>query len=102
EMDGIELLRLLGERKCKAGIVLMSGSGKRIVESAGQLAQVLGLSIVGNLHKPFRLAELEEVLKKQAQPEVTPAEEHTLPLVFRNEKLRRAIERGEFVLHYQP
>ena len=29
EMDGVELLRLLGEQKCKAGIVLMSGVGKR-------------------------------------------------------------------------
>jgi CheY-like chemotaxis protein len=47
EMDGIQLLRLLGERKCKTGIVLMSGVGKRILESAEQFAQILGLSIVG-------------------------------------------------------
>jgi len=102
EMDGIELLRLLGERKCKTGIVLMSGSGKRIVETAGQLAQVLGLSIVGFLNKPFRLAELEEVLQKQAEPEAPPVVNQTPPLVFPNEELRRAIERDEFVLHYQP
>ena len=68
EMDGVELLRLLGEQKCKAGIVLMSGVGKRILETAEQLAQVLGLSIVGHLQKPFRLAELEEVLTTQAKP----------------------------------
>ena len=102
EMDGIEMLRLLGERKCKTGIVLMSGSGKRIVETAGQLAQVLGLSIVGFLHKPFRLAELEEVLQKQAEPEAPPVVNKTPPVAFPNEELRRAIERDEFVLHYQP
>jgi DNA-binding response OmpR family regulator len=54
DKDGVELLRLLGELKCKAGIVLMSGVGKRTMESAGQLAQALGLSIVGELQKPFR------------------------------------------------
>ena len=69
DMDGIELLRLLGERKCKAGIVLVSGVGKRVMETAGQLAQVLGLNILGHLQKPFRLAELEEVLKQHAAPE---------------------------------
>jgi len=63
ETDGIQLLRLLGKRKCKAGIVLMSGVGKRTVESAEQLAHVLGLSIVGHLHKPFQLGELEEELQ---------------------------------------
>jgi len=36
DMDGIEMLRLLGKRKCKAGIVLMSGVGERTLESAAQ------------------------------------------------------------------
>jgi CheY-like chemotaxis protein len=101
EMDGIELLRLLGERKCKSSIVLMSGVGKRVMETAEQLAQVLGLSVVGHLEKPFRLAELEEALtrsvKLAALPMVQPSAQITS-----NEELRTAIERNEFVLHYQP
>jgi DNA-binding response OmpR family regulator len=51
EMDGVELLRLLGKRNCKAGIVLISAVGKRIIESARQSAQPLGLSVVGYLQK---------------------------------------------------
>ena len=53
DMDGVELLRLLAQQKCQAGIILISGTGKRIIESAGQLAQGLGLTIVGNLQKPL-------------------------------------------------
>jgi EAL domain-containing protein (putative c-di-GMP-specific phosphodiesterase class I)/CheY-like chemotaxis protein len=102
KMDGVELLRLLGEQKCKAGIVLMSGVGKRTLESAGQLAQVLGLSIVGNLQKPFRLADLEEVLRRHAELEPTPIARHIPQLVIEKVELLRAIERQEFVLYYQP
>jgi len=101
EIDGVELLRLLGEQKCKAGIVLMSGVGKRVRETAGQLAQILGLSIVGHLQKPFRLAELEEVLERSAWPSNWPVvpPDGQFP---QNEELRTAIEHNRFVLHYQP
>lgn len=101
-MDGIELLRLLAERKCKAGIVLMSGSGMRIIETAVQLAQVLGLSIAGYLHKPFRLTELEQVLQKHAVPETLPVAKPVPEVLFQKEELQRAIERDEFAIYYQP
>jgi EAL domain-containing protein (putative c-di-GMP-specific phosphodiesterase class I) len=101
-MDGVELLRLLGERKCKAGIVLMSGVGKRTLESAGQLAQVLGLSIAGHLHKPFRLTELEDVFQKQAERETLLVTQQSPQIAIQKEELCHAIERDQFVLHYQP
>jgi EAL domain-containing protein (putative c-di-GMP-specific phosphodiesterase class I)/ActR/RegA family two-component response regulator len=101
-LDGIELLRLLGQQKCAAGIILMSGVGKRVLETAGQLAQVLGLSIAGHLQKPFRLAELEALLAKVARPVASPTVQLSAQPVTPNEELRNAIDRNEFVLHYQP
>jgi EAL domain-containing protein (putative c-di-GMP-specific phosphodiesterase class I) len=104
EMDGIELLRRLGERKCKSGIVLMSAVGKRTMESAGQLAQVLGLSIVGNLEKPFPRGELEQVMRRlphpapEAPPDVHPSPEFKVD----KEELKSAIVHDEFVVYYQP
>ena len=61
EVDGVEILRLLGEHGCRAGIVVMSGVGKRIIESAESLATTLGLSIVDHLVKPFSIAQLGRV-----------------------------------------
>ena len=101
DMDGIELLRLLGEQKCKASIVLMSGVDKRGLETAAQLAQVLGLSLVGHLQKPFRLAELEGILARSVEPATLPIVQPGAQIT-QNEELRSAIERDEFVLHYQP
>ena len=102
ELDGVELLRQLGEQKCKAGIILMSGSAKRIIEAAGQLAHALGLTIVGHLQKPFRLAELEKVLAKHADAEAPAIARQDVRVIIRKEELRQAIARDEFVLHYQP
>jgi EAL domain-containing protein (putative c-di-GMP-specific phosphodiesterase class I) len=101
-MDGVELLRLLAQQKCQAGIILISGTGKRIIESAGQLAQALGLTIVGNLQKPFRLAELEKALDQRTDVEEVATARQDSRVVIRKEEIRGAILRDEFVLHYQP
>src|ERR1700760_1425821 len=69
EMDGIEILRLLGERNCKARIVLMSGINIRVIETAKKLAQSLGLSVVGHLQKPFPIGQLQELLLANLGPE---------------------------------
>jgi CheY-like chemotaxis protein len=61
-MDGFQLLTLLGQRHCRAGIVLMSGVGERVLENADQQARALGLFVLGHLRKPFRLADLEAML----------------------------------------
>jgi EAL domain-containing protein (putative c-di-GMP-specific phosphodiesterase class I) len=101
-IDGVQLLRLLGKQKCKARIVLMSALGKRTIESAGQLAQVLGLSIVGSLTKPFRRDELEEVLRTLPIPEAPPNVHPRSQFAVKKEELQNAIERDEFVVYYQP
>ena len=100
DMDGVELLRLLGQQKCQAGIILMSGTGKRIIESAAQLAQALGLSIAsGHLQKPFRLAELEKLLDQHIPSEEAPTARQDNRIVFRRDELRRAVLHDQFVLH---
>jgi len=101
-IDGIELLRVLSQRGCKVRIVLISGSGKRIIETAVQLVRSLGLSVIGFLQKPFRLAELEIFLKTHATPAAAPVANRTPLTIITDDELRRAIELDEFVLYYQP
>jgi EAL domain-containing protein (putative c-di-GMP-specific phosphodiesterase class I)/FixJ family two-component response regulator len=101
-IDGVELLRLLGQRRCRADIVLISGVGKRIIETAEELAFAHGLSTVGHLEKPFRVTDLEEILKKHAQSIAAPITRPKSSIAVDDTDLRKAIERDEFVLHYQP
>ncbi len=102
KMDGVELLRLLAQRQCKAGIVLVSGTGNRVIETAAELTQSLGLSIIGHLNKHFRITELEAVLQLQALPAAPPVVNETSEPIPQDEELYRAIRQDEFILYYQP
>jgi EAL domain-containing protein (putative c-di-GMP-specific phosphodiesterase class I)/ActR/RegA family two-component response regulator len=102
EMDGIEILRLLGEKKCKARIVLMSGINIRVIETAKKLAQTLGLAVVGHLQKPFPITKLKDLLSANLDPEAPNTYREIPQFDFPDHELQQAFERNEFVLHYQP
>jgi len=99
-VDGVELLRILGGQKCTVPIVLMSGVGARILETAVSLAKSLGLTVAGHLRKPFRIAELDILL--DLAPEPKKAVQATEDLCLQDHELARALLQDEFVLHYQP
>lgn len=61
-MDGVEVLRRLAGAGCDAALVLTSGTGQRVLESARATAAERGLSVVGVLPKPFRPAVLRQIL----------------------------------------
>jgi EAL domain-containing protein (putative c-di-GMP-specific phosphodiesterase class I)/CheY-like chemotaxis protein len=102
EMDGIEILRLLGERNCKARIILMSGINIRVIETAKKLAQSLGLTVIGHLQKPFPIPQLQQMLSANFAPDKPATSEKEELLDIPDSDLYRAFERKEFVLYYQP
>jgi EAL domain-containing protein (putative c-di-GMP-specific phosphodiesterase class I)/ActR/RegA family two-component response regulator len=100
-VDGIEILRILGEKGCSANVVVMSGVDKRIIETAEILTRTLGLSTVEHLSKPFRISTLESLFGSAVESVAVPNDE-TRRVHCELDELRGAIERDEFVLHYQP
>ena len=62
EMDGIELLRWLADIGCSAPILIASGFGSKVIESAKLLGEARGLAMAGVIAKPFRVAELQAQL----------------------------------------
>jgi DNA-binding NtrC family response regulator len=62
DIDGLELLRHLAAKKCRARVLVMSGYSAKYLESAERLSQAYGLGDVEPLTKPIRLAKLREVL----------------------------------------
>jgi len=61
--DGVEVIRELGRRGCKAGIILMSGMDQRTLSSVQALGKELSLNIGGTLTKPASIDSIESALK---------------------------------------
>ena len=69
-MDGIEVVRLLAERQCRATIVLMSGHDRGVLRSVQEMARTLGLRTGEPLQKPFKLADIRAMLNAVAEPQL--------------------------------
>ncbi len=62
DQDGFETLHFLSERCCTAHIVILSGQDRYRGMAEG-LGRALGISVVDNISKPFRIADLRDKLR---------------------------------------
>lgn len=88
--DGVQLLRALAADKCAAHIVLTSGAGEKIVESAIQLGRERGLNMAEPLPKPMRVEPLRERLEGYRRQALQAAD------------IAAALALGQLFLVYQP
>jgi EAL domain-containing protein (putative c-di-GMP-specific phosphodiesterase class I) len=90
--DGVELLHYLGEAGCTAQIYVSSGLDDATIDAVIRIGNDCGLKMSGKLAKPMRLAELQQVLAKQAAAGggLTAAD------------LTQAIRANQLFLEYQP
>ncbi|WP_395007352.1 response regulator [Undibacterium sp.] len=64
DIDGFEFMKAMGERHFFGGVILMSGQGSRVLQSASLVAQLSRQNFLGNIEKPVSKSELEEKMKK--------------------------------------
>src|SRR5690606_26096079 len=60
EMDGVEIMRHLSERRCNARILILSGVGTRVLDAARRTASEKGLDVAGVLSKPISPKDLND------------------------------------------
>lgn len=60
--DGVEIIRELGKKQCKSGILLMSGMDQRTLSSVQSLGKESNLDIGSTLTKPMALDAIESAL----------------------------------------
>jgi diguanylate cyclase (GGDEF)-like protein/hemerythrin-like metal-binding protein len=108
EMDGVQVMAQLAARGCRAGIIITSGVGSRVLDAAGRSAVEHGLSIVGTLSKPFAPATLRALLSNSGAIAETSTGIHELVPPTRTDAelgasdLQQALDRKELFLVYQP
>ncbi len=91
-MDGVEAIRNLASLASDTGVLLVSGMDQRVLASARQVGESLGLKMLGVLQKPILIEDLETLLQTQLDSEAR----------LRADDLRRGIEEMELVVHYLP
>lgn len=65
DVSGVEVLRCLAERGCRAAVIVSSGLGDSELRAALDEAQALGLRAAGVLAKPFSLSSVRELLRPE-------------------------------------
>ena len=61
-MDGVELIRFLAAEQARQPVMIVSGFDDRVLDTAMRLGVEMGLTMVGPVHKPARLEEVEDLL----------------------------------------
>lgn len=100
-MDGIEFVRHLVERKYPGSLVLVSGEDERMLKTAEKLVHAHKISMLGYLHKPVSPDKLAEIIKKWTPPEEKQLQ-HSTKKVYNAQTLQSAISNHELVNFYQP
>ena len=67
-MDGLELLRRIGERKMPIAVIIVSGLDSVLVASAATMAQAYGVRVIGTIDKPATRAKFYAVLEQFRNP----------------------------------
>ena len=92
EVDGIELLGILGDAQYSGAVLVISGVDSRVLAAAEKSGNAHGLKMLGTLQKPVSLPDLRKALEsvRVAQRVITEKD------------LRQALDSEQLVLYFQP
>lgn len=100
EMDGVEFVRHLVERRYTGSLILVSGEDERMLQAAEKLVQAHKISVLGHLSKPVSPEGLAALVGKWAPPlQAAPRAERKK---YGADEVFAAIANGELVNYYQP
>lgn len=100
EMDGLEFLRHLGKEHHNVSIILLSAFGNNLLASAGKIAKLHGIKLLGTIDKPIMSAQLENLISKYS-----PNNKFLEPIktqTFSIEEILNGIREKQFEPFFQP
>jgi len=101
EMDGVEMIRRFGQSGLRASLILMSGADDQLMATVGNLAELQGLRVLGEVHKPATAQQLRLLLQAPAARHATHLPSASA-LVVTPQAILAGIAGGEFSIVFQP
>ncbi len=102
EMDGVELIRNIGQTGFKGGLILMSAADENVLSTVSRLAGLQGLRVLGQAHKPVMPDQIAKLL---ALPEGESANIRKMASVHQQvsrEEILAGMAGNEFSVWFQP
>jgi EAL domain-containing protein (putative c-di-GMP-specific phosphodiesterase class I)/CheY-like chemotaxis protein len=103
-MDGITLIQKLSETGHDFSILILSSREVSLIASVETMVKAYGLPIVGAIHKPLAIEQMQKVLTKyqQRQTHTKPQGAGQLESKISLDDIEDAIEKKQFIVHFQP
>lgn len=100
EMDGMALLRRIGEASHDLAVIVSSNADSSIIRSVEIMGKAMGLKVLGSLPKPVDRKKLDALLQLYRRtPDCTP---HSPGSSLEPADFDRALGAGEFTPYFQP
>ena len=99
EMDGMELIRHLGNQDFKGSIVIISGMEIRVINLAADIARQNKVHLIGNIVKPIKVDELQHILTKF---HYLNEHRNVAQIPLSKAELEKAISEQRIIPYYQP
>ena len=101
-MDGIEFIRNLAQRHLTNAVAVTSSLDAAMLNTVEMMARAYGMQVLGTIEKPMTERRLTQILGLfQRHADELRASHADRPELTR-ESLQAALERNEFVAHFQP
>jgi len=101
EMDGIELIRNLAERRDARAVIIASGLEQPLLHSVEAMARGYGLQVLGNIEKPLTTEHLARLVSRY-EPVPPPTGLSWPDFTMTRDDVIEALDAGEFQAVFQP
>lgn len=99
-VDGVETIRRLAAQRPGLSVIVCSGLDNRLVGSVALMARQLGIRLLGALHKPFKIEQLQKMLTEHSSEPMPPLPIE--PSLLSVQQLADAIHEDWVKVYYQP
>jgi len=101
-MDGMELIRRVGESGLPVAIILASSIERAVLASVETMTKAYGITLLGAIEKPVTQSKLEVLISKHKPPQDRRAAARPAGPAIPLEEIQRGLASSEFEPFFQP
>lgn len=101
EIDGMELVRRIGQRRLPVGVILITALQGDLLQAAASMTEAYGVKLIGATEKPPTRDKLFALLTRFRAPESAPAAHAASGYVPTTEEVLNGFAAAQFVPYFQ-